>query len=1012
MCAQAKATKRRSDGATKGNPNPECGRRGNQSRDREGADRRLSIARVVSVIVLTMCAGAHADEVISRAWTIQNVLEPTFTEAISRAETIQNVLEPAFTEAISQAVTECNVGIFADEDDDTVHDCLDVCPGGDDLIDNDSNNIPDACEPGSCCIMVGGIPGCFNSNKLECESPPFNGVYGGEGSSCTQNIAIIHEPSGEVFIHVIGPPATCNTGGPPPICTPSATAGITPPPRLDAWKTYGTLNHSFSAAVGGTPIPSGFFGTGSDAFESSIGLQGVSLNDPEFPGADTIVRRHGDPFDLCSPFPATADPVPIEIVALSLANPSSAPLVVTYGGANPEEWDVTVGLGGTAPMGTLTATKEHCNGGTYTSVLNVLPQFTFRRRSNGTLRGLIPPTHMVFDQTEPAPWVHEVDPAYDAAIDPCSTFHAGWGTVISPATCGDDPDQDGLRAECDNCPNDANVDQLDTDDDGIGDVCDNCPLDVNPGQEDCDNNGEGDLCGTAFTDCQPNGIPDDCETAPVPPIKQNLSDTGPNSVGCWNSGSQCSRLNGWARCFPITEETFVDGVVFGVRNAGGPPWTITVRLWQDNDGSCPPSSTSTATVVRQQSVQVTSAQQGQLVTVPISPRLMLSPGEHVIAEVENPDGCVQVGFGALFFIMMNELGETAPSYLRTNVCTPLDWATHASFGFPTYSTVLYLRTGPPTPDDNENGIPDECEIAPPPEIVWDDDPLSSDRTTRSLRFSLESPVTASATPGQSTIKVTMAVLQNPDPPNLPQFPPPDFSAYESGLSCTDPSDCARWVGRPSTFYESQGPPLTGPYRAARLQCTPFYWDWVTETATDPIVVVGAEIVPSSEYSVQTYASSCKGVEGSCTNVSTAVTMYTRRSGDVDSEYNPPSTTNQPNAIDVAQVVNKFKNIVGAPIHARAQLQPNLPELNASINALDIVAVVDGVKGFAYAFSGPCPCPSTVTCGGSCTGCPGMCVKTCTGGDNDGEPCVNSNHCPSGTCAAVGTCRDQCGRCTP
>ncbi len=304
-----------------------------------------------------------------------------------------------------------------------------------------------------------------------------------------------------------------------------------------------------------------------------------------------------------------------------------------------------------------------------------------------------------------------------------------------------------------------------------------------------------------------------------------------------------------------------------------------------------------------------------------------------------------------------------------------------------------------------------AEVASPGDVVWDSSDTSPDRTSRSLRFAVAAPANATASPGQSAIKVTMIDLQNPLPANLPQFPPPNFSTYELA-SCADPGGCARWVGRPGTFYESQGPPLTGPYRAARLQCTPFYWDWISETTSDPMTVVGSEIVPSSQYSVRTYAASCKGGEDSCTNVSAVVTMYTRRSGDVDSEYNPPSATNQPNAIDVAQLVNKFKNVAGAPVHARAQLQSNLPELNASINALDIVAVVDAVKGFAYAFSGPCPCPSTVTCGGSCTGCPGMCVKTCTGGDNAGEPCINSNHCPGGTCAAVGTCRDNCGRCTP
>ncbi|MEK7755757.1 MAG: hypothetical protein AAB385_00930, partial [Planctomycetota bacterium] len=100
--------------------------------------------------------------------------------------------------------------------------------------------------------------------------------------------------------------------------------------------------------------------------------------------------------------------------------------------------------------------------------------------------------------------------------------------------------------------------------------------------------------------------------------------------------------------------------------------------------------------------------------------------------------------------------------------------------------------------------------------------------------------------------------------------------------------------------------------------------------------------------------------------------------------------------------------------------------NANVNALDIVAVVDAVRGLKYAFSGPCVCPSTVTCGSTtppagtpCTGptqCAGlgagsMCVKTCTGGANMGDPCINNSHCPLSACGA-GFCRDRCGRCTP
>jgi hypothetical protein len=156
-------------------------------------------------------------------------------------------------------------------------------------------------------------------------------------------------------------------------------------------------------------------------------------------------------------------------------------------------------------------------------------------------------------------------------------------------------------------------------------------------------------------------------------------------------------------------------------------------------------------------------------------------------------------------------------------------------------------------------------------------------------------------------------------------------------------------------------------------------------------------------------------------------MFTRRYGDVSATFNPPSISTQPDTIDVTQLVNKFKNIADAPVKAIAQLQPNVPELNADLSALDIVAVVDAVKQFAYAFSGPCACPSAVTCGpaaGSvaCTtqtpcvtafGAGSLCVKTCSGGDNDGDPCINNTHCPGvGATCGSGFCRDPCGRCTP
>jgi len=347
----------------------------------------------------------------------------------------------------------------------------------------------------------------------------------------------------------------------------------------------------------------------------------------------------------------------------------------------------------------------------------------------------------------------------------------------------------------------------------------------------------------------------------------------------------------------------------------------------------------------------------------------------------------------------------------------------------------------------------ECTCAcveaftPPGVIVWGPATVpipwpntNSEATTRTLRFTVDPPATATGTPTESAIKVTMVDLQNPVPANVPQFPPKNFACWEAGASCgtdipaappvgacsatTEANGCARWIGKPGTFMEAQGPPATGPFRAARLQCTPFYFDWVTETSGGPIAVAGAEIVPSSQYSVQAYGSSCKGVENGCPNVSAPVTMYTRRSGDVASPFVPPDAAGQPNSLDVVALVNKFKgSTIASHVKAITQLQPNLPELNADVGALDIVAGVDAVKELAYAFSGPCPCPSLATCNalacsspGTCTGSmlPGlgtgaMCVKTCSGGGRPGDPCINDTHCDGGTCGN-GACRDRCGRC--
>ncbi len=56
-------------------------------------------------------------------------------------------------------------------------------------------------------------------------------------------------------------------------------------------------------------------------------------------------------------------------------------------------------------------------------------------------------------------------------------------------------------------------------------------------------------------------------------------------------------------------------------------------------------------------------------------------------------------------------------------------------------------------------------------------------------------------------------------------------------------------------------------------------------------------------------------------------------------------------------------------------QPNLAELNADINAMDIVTVLDAAKQGEYAFGRPSPCPSKVTLTSTTGTTPTVCVPT-------------------------------------
>ncbi len=331
-----------------------------------------------------------------------------------------------------------------------------------------------------------------------------------------------------------------------------------------------------------------------------------------------------------------------------------------------------------------------------------------------------------------------------------------------------------------------------------------------------------------------------------------------------------------------------------------------------------------------------------------------------------------------------------------------------------------------------------CEPPIPPAPA--PDPSGTARN-RFLSFLVPQAAAASG-PSLTALRVRIVDLQNPQPPNAACCPPPDLSMYEADTcsAAGETDGCVRWIGPPVTILESQDSPGLGAFRGARLGCSPYYHAWSAEGL---VHVTGAEVVPSSAYEIVNVGGLCMGNEDGCVFVSEPLAIVTARHGDVVAPFNPPDPSTQPDAVDVASLVNKFKNAPGAPSKTSAQLQPNVPNLNADQDALDIAACVDAFKGFAYPFSGPCPCPSQVSCdvtactvSSQCTGPHGpgaRCVRTCTSGPNAGLSCNYNMHCgrcldagaypcdadadcPGSSCSlgacGAGFCRDRCERCAP
>ncbi|MCD4682363.1 MAG: hypothetical protein K8R86_03685, partial [Bacteroidales bacterium] len=156
------------------------------------------------------------------------------------------------------------------------------------------------------------------------------------------------------------------------------------------------------------PIPSDFFGPGSDPFDGVIFFQGESHGSTEFPNPDAIIERIS-PANLPEPYPAP-DMVQTEIIELSLVG--TTPITVTYnGGMDPELCDVQLELSPSPqPTGNMDITKNDANGGVFNySPLYVYPKLIFTQTSppfntwDWDLGGI---SLLQYSNPIPYPWEH------------------------------------------------------------------------------------------------------------------------------------------------------------------------------------------------------------------------------------------------------------------------------------------------------------------------------------------------------------------------------------------------------------------------------------------------------------------------------------------------------------------------------------------------------------------------------------------------------------------------------
>jgi hypothetical protein len=236
-------------------------------------------------------------------------------------------------------------------------------------------------------------------------------------------------------------------------------------------------------------------------------------------------------------------------------------------------------------------------------------------------------------------------------------------------------------------------------------------------------------------------------------------------------------------------------------------------------------------------------------------------------------------------------------------------------------------------DEDDNQVPDECcplpcALPPLPEAA----DVGQDRFVSFV-------VSPTSEPRTIALRVRLAVLHDTAaPPNAP-----DFSALEGQYRYVN----SYRDGQGNVIPDCPDSVLLGTsFKCATLGCQPEYRDWAGDLDGQPLHISASAVVPSSTLAISQVPLFCQGSETDCLAASAELLVTTRRWGDIVDTGALPV-----NALDIAAVVNKVKDIAGAVSEPRGMLQPKNPAPHtAAVGAVDIGRAVDAVKGWPYPFT--------------------------------------------------------------